>query len=138
MEESSDAAAWRERLAQESDPAAILSAFAHWTAAFFATSRATLDLADPVPPEVAELAAEGDAHRRAALDALLARPEFTGALAPGLDHRRAVDRAWLLTGLATFRGAVQGCDWTAQEYADWLSTTLQQQVLDRTWWRAET
>lgn len=42
---------------------------------------------------------------------------------------RAVDRAWLLTGLEAYRGAVVACGWTPDEFAEWLGETLADQLL---------
>lgn len=127
MEESADAALWRERIAAESNPAEILAAFAQWTAAFFSASRPVLDLARGVAAELVDLMNEGNAHRRKALEALIARLAEDGAIRVGPDE--AVDRAWLLTGVETFALATQSCGWSVPHYAQWLAETLADQVL---------
>lgn len=130
MEETADAATWRERIAGETDPARMLRAFAEWTRAFFEASRPSLAGAAATEPELADLAAQGDAHRRAALEALVSRIVDADRLRDGLSAAHAVDRAWLLTGIGTYVGATVTCGWSAETYSAWLADTLAQQLLD--------
>lgn len=129
VEESIDAARWRDRIAAEADPAGILTAFAHWTAAFFDSTSVPFLAPESITPELRELAAQGDAHRRDAITALVDRLAAAAALRDGLTRREAVDRIWMLTGLDGYRNAVHGCGWTSDRFASWLSQTLAQQVL---------
>ena len=129
MEESAEAATWRERIAAEQDPERILAAFAQWTRAFFEASGPSFSIAQEAAAELADLAAQGDRHRRRALEALIERLARMGALRADLSLANAVDRAWLLTGIQTYLQAVAGCGWTPEAYGDWLADTLAQQVL---------
>lgn len=131
MEESADAAAWRERIAAEEDPARVLTAFAQWTRAFFEASSPTFSIAQQALPELGELTAEGDEQRRRALESLVGRIVEAGGLRDGLSRREAVDRAWLLTGIHPYLDATQACGWTPAAYADWLAESLVQQLLSR-------
>jgi AcrR family transcriptional regulator len=131
LEEDAGAADWRDRIAAEVDPAAKLTAFAHWTASMLATSKATIAAAQGAigDPAIQELRAEADGHRRQALTALVATLADLGALAPGLSRRHAVDRAWLLTGVEIYLAATDSCGWTDAGYARWLAGLLVQQLL---------
>lgn len=131
MEENADAALWRERIAAEPDPRGKLTAFAHWSAGMFASSKAVIAAAQgaATDPAVLELRAEADGHRRAALEALVGTLQASGALRAGLSHRRAVDRAWILTGVDPYLGATEGCGWSDTAYAEWLAELLVSQLL---------
>jgi AcrR family transcriptional regulator len=131
MEENADAARWRERIAADPDPRGKLTAFAQWSAGLFASSKAVIAAAAGAAndPALLELRAEADGHRRAALDALVGTLEASGALRPGLSHRRAVDRAWILTGVEPYLGATEGCGWSDTAYAEWLAELLVSQLL---------
>ncbi|WP_166983051.1 TetR/AcrR family transcriptional regulator [Paramicrobacterium fandaimingii] len=129
MEESSAASIWRERIASERRPTAILGAFAEWTAAFFSASMPTLSLASELTGEASDMAAEGNARRRAALSSLVDRLAEHGALRHDLARAEAVDRAWMLTGIEMYLNAVQECGWSTATYVSWLSETLEQQIL---------
>jgi AcrR family transcriptional regulator len=130
MEESVDAAAWRTRIDAEQEPREILRAFAEWTRAFFAASMPQLLTAREVTVEMQELAAEGNARRRAGLTSLIARLARGGAIRRGLTQAQAVDRAWILTGLDTYMNATLGCGWPPSDYSTWLAETLSQQLLE--------
>ena len=130
MEENADAALWRERIAADPDPRGKLTAFAQWSAGLFASGKAVITAGLGVnDPAILELRAEADGHRRAALDALVGTLEASGALQAGLSHRRAVDRAWILTGVEPYFGATEGCGWSDTAYAKWLADLLVSQLL---------
>ena len=130
MEENADAALWRERIAADPDPRGKLTAFAQWSADLFASSKAVITAAQGAnDPAILELRAEANGHRRAALDALVGTLEASGALRAGLSHRRAVDRAWILTGVEPYFGATEGCGWSDTAYAKWLADLLVSQLL---------
>lgn len=129
MEESADATTWRERITSENDPAQILTAFAQWTRAFFEASSPSFEIAQQAAPELTELMAQGDQHRRQALESLVARLAATGALRISISEREAVDRAWLLTGIHLYLDATLTCGWTPDAYASWLAESLKQQLL---------
>ncbi len=132
MEEAAGAAAWRETLADETDPTRLLGAFAHWTAEMLGTSRDLIATAQVAKGDSAllELATQGDAHRRTALESLIARIARAGSLRTGLTRTDAVDRAWLLTGVEPFLSATGSCGWSETRYAEWLAELLCQQLLD--------
>lgn len=131
LEDAAGAAGWRERLAEEDDPAALLDLFARWTASMLGTSRQLLVAARGAmhDPRVRELAARGDDHRRDALRDLLGRLSRAGALRPDLSPQEALDRAWALTGVELFLAVSEGCGWGRDAYASWLSELLRQQLL---------
>lgn len=131
MEESADAAAWRERITAEKDAGGMLTAFAQWTRAFFEASSPTFASTAITVPELADLAAQGEQHRRRALTALVKRLSDMGALRDGLTEQSAVDRAWLLTGINLYIDATAKCGWSPEAYGEWLAETLVQQILRR-------
>jgi len=63
------------------------------------------------------------------LASLIAGLADRGALAAGLTRQRAVDRAWVLTGVEIYLGATDGCGWSDAEYATWLADLLVSQLL---------
>lgn len=71
-------------------------------------------------PEVAALAAQGDAHRRAGVEAVVAQWEAAGLLAPGLSPASAADQLWLLTTVEGWLNAVDRLGWTRERYESWL------------------
>ncbi|HET7305033.1 MAG TPA: TetR/AcrR family transcriptional regulator [Segeticoccus sp.] len=130
LEESAGAAEWRRALADESDPARLLDLFAQWTASMLGTSKELLAAARGAlqDPAVRELAARGDEHRRNALRALIDRIDEGGGLRAGLSPEHALDRAWMLTGVELFLAA-DSCGWSHDEYTEWLTELLHQQLL---------
>lgn len=132
LEDAAGAAEWRARIAGEPDPRRKLAAFAAWTCAMLSTSRAVIAAAEHAAsdPAIQDLRARGDLHRRRALEGLVAEIAAAGALRPGLSKAKAVDRAWMLTGVELYFAATAGCGWTETEYTDWLAGLLRQQLLD--------
>jgi hypothetical protein len=47
-----------------------------------------------------------------------------------LTERRALDRAWILTGVELYLNATDGCGWSDADYERWLSALLREQLLD--------
>lgn len=131
FEVSAEAADWRKKIQQSSDPATILTLFAGWTATLFATSKQTIAATQGAAsdPAMVELRAEGDRHRRAALTDLVSRIEQLAGLAAPLTLQHAVDRAWMLSGIEMYLAATVGCGWSDDAYQNWLAGTLQQQLL---------
>lgn len=131
LEEDAGAPGWRDRIAAADDPAAKLDGFAQWTAAMLSTSKAAIVAAQGAvaDPAIIGLRAEADRHRRQALAALVDGLAERGALAAGLTRQRAVDRAWMLTGVEIYLGATGGCGWSDAEYASWLASLLVSQLL---------
>jgi len=131
LEEDAGAAEWRSRIAAADDPADKLAGFAQWTAAMLSTSKATIAAAQGAvgDPAFIGLRAEADRHRRQALASLIDVLADRGALAAGLIRQRAVDRAWMLTGVEIYLAATDGCGWSDAEYATWLAGLLVSQLL---------
>ncbi len=133
MERNADSTGWAQRIAQETNPHQKLAAFAQWTAALFSSSKATIHLANGAAADSAiiELREEGDRNRREGLRAVINSLGQANALPTGLSAERALDRAWMLTGVEFYLSATEGCGWTDDEYEQWLTALLQQQLLDR-------
>ncbi|MDN5760231.1 MAG: TetR/AcrR family transcriptional regulator [Tomitella sp.] len=132
LEDDADAALWRERIQTETDPRRKLAAFAHWSAALFSSSKSLIAVVRDATADraIVELREQGDRHRRQAVSAIVSDLERIGVLRPGLSIDRAIDRAWLLTGLEFYLGATDGCGWDDAEYAEWLADLLQGQLLE--------
>jgi AcrR family transcriptional regulator len=131
MEDDAGAPEWRRRIATADDPAAKLEGFARWSAAMFSTSKAAIAAAQGAvgDPAIVDMRAEADRHRRQALAALIDSLADRGVLAAGLTRQRAVDRAWMLTGVEIYLAATDGCGWPDAEYATWLTGLLVGQLL---------
>lgn len=69
MEQQADVAGWMERIAAESDPRRKLRAFARWTRALFASTKATIAAVSGAltDPALIELGQEGSRRRREGL-----------------------------------------------------------------------
>jgi AcrR family transcriptional regulator len=131
LEDDAGAPEWRDRIAAASDPAAKLEAFAHWSAAMFATSKAMITAAQGAigEPAILQLRDEGNRHRRQALAALIDTLADRDALAAGLPRQLAVDRAWMLTSVELYLAATDGCGWDDTHYARWLTSLLVHELL---------
>lgn len=131
MEHDAGAEIWRDRIAAEVDPRRKLEAFARWSAAMFSTSKACIVAAQGAGSDraIAEVKAEADRHRGQALGSLVEELDRSGALRAGLSPGRAVDRAWMLTGVELYLAATDGCSWSGTDYADWLAGLLEHQLL---------
>lgn len=132
MEQDSNRTDWGRRISQEHDPQAKLAAFAGWTTALLSSSKSVIATVRgaAADPAIIELREEGDRHRRAGLRALITSLADLQALPPALDQERALDRAWMLTGVELYLAATEACGWTDAEYEHWLTALLQQQLLD--------
>lgn len=131
MEDDAGAAGWLSRIRAEPDPAAKLDQFASWSRALFATGRDLIAAAMHArhDPAVAEMTAQGDINRRAALSRLIQDLTEESALRPEIDPAQAVDIAWLLTGPELFLRATRGCGWSDDAYEEWLGHCLRNQLL---------
>ncbi|MHB1596108.1 MAG: TetR/AcrR family transcriptional regulator [Streptosporangiaceae bacterium] len=131
LEEDADASGWRERITAATDPRHKLEAFARWSVAMLSTSKQAIAAAQGAAddPAIIQLKAEADRHRREALDSLVGQLHRDGALQSQLSQSRAVDKAWLLTGVELYLSATDGCGWADAEYIDWLSELLVSQLL---------
>lgn len=133
MEHNADGAGWVRRIAEAPNPHARLAAFADWTTALFSSSKAIIQATNgaAADPAINELRKEGDRRRRDGLRAVIDLLVRDGALAAGLGEERAVDQAWMLTGVELYLSATDGCSWTDTEYQQWLTALLQRQLLDQ-------
>lgn len=131
MEQDVDGSGWAQRIAEEIDPHLKLTAFAQWTTALLSSSKVAIQVAHGATgnPAMAELRDEGDRHRREGLKAVTASLAQVHALRPELSEQRALDRAWILTGVETYLGATEGCGWSDLEYETWLAAILHEQLL---------
>ncbi len=131
MEHDAGNADWVKRIAQETEPRAKLEAFAMWTTALFSSSKVLIQAASgaAADPATSTLREEGDRHRRDALRGLIGSLVQGNALSAGLSEERALDRAWMLTGIELYLLATDGCGWTDEQYQQWLTALLQQQLL---------
>jgi AcrR family transcriptional regulator len=129
FETDADAAGWFARIDAEDDPRRKLALFARWSAALFSSSKAVIAAAQGAAsdPAIVELRDQGDRHRRAGLRELLAT--MAADLRQDLAPEAVLDRAWILTGVELYLAATEGCGWTDDAYADWLTTLLQDQLL---------
>lgn len=132
MERDADAAAWARRVAEETNPHQKLAAFAQWTTVLLSSSKTTIQAVHGAAgdPAITELRDEGNRNRREGLRSVIASLAQAHALRPGLGEQRALDRAWILTGVEPYLGATEGCGWSDQEYEEWLTALLQEQLLD--------
>lgn len=130
MEGDANNAQWVERIAQARDPHAKLEAFAAWTTELFSSSKVLIQAANAAAdPAMATLREEGNKHRREGLRAIIGGLARGDALAVGLSEEHALDRAWMLTGIELYLSAIDGCGWSDEEYQEWLTSLLQQQLL---------
>ena len=131
MEHNADSAGWAQRIAAESNPHAKLAAFASWTTVLFSSSKAIIKAAAGAAsdPMISELGEEGNRQRRNGLRAVIGTLAHTNSLRTDLTQERALDRAWMLTGVDLYLSATDGCGWTDQEYEQRLGALLHQQLL---------
>lgn len=131
MAADADVAGWRARIDGEGDPHRKLAAFAGWIRALFSSSKATIAAAQGAAgdPAILELRDEGDSNRRKALARVVSALATAGALQAGLTEARALDRAWLVTGVELYLAATDRCGWSDDEYERWLTALLQGQLL---------
>lgn len=131
LEQEADGPNWARRIAEENDPHRKLAAFAQWTTAMFSSSRAAIQAAQGAigDPAMAKVRSVGDNHRRQGLRPIIAELARSGALSADLDPERALDQAWMLTGVELYLSSTQGCGWSDEEYQSWLADLLQQQLL---------
>jgi AcrR family transcriptional regulator len=131
MEHYAHAPAWAKRIDAAAEPADKLREFAGWTTSILSVSRRAIMAAQQAGGDrrIAELKAEGDRRRRDALERLVAAMDAEGVLRPGLDRRRATDRAWVLTSVELYLAATIGCGWPDADYTRWLGDLLVDQLL---------
>lgn len=84
-----------------------------------------LDAAATSDPSLVELREQISGERRQGLRAGLGRLlEERGVLRPGLTAERAGDIVYAICGLANYQALVVDCDWSEDEYRDWLTELL--------------
>lgn len=132
MEHNADNALWVRRISEAPNSRARLAAFAQWSTALFSSSKAIIQATNgaAADPAINELRKEGDRHRRNGLRAVIDLLAEDGSLASGLSKEHALDRAWMLTGIELYLSATDGCNWADADYEQWLTTLLQQQLLN--------
>ena len=131
MEGNADGPRWIQRIKEAPTPQAKLAAFAAWTTVLLSSSKAVIKAAGGAAsePEIVELRAEGDRRRREGLRGLIGALAAIDALPDGLPTERALDRAWMVTGVDLYLSATDGCGWTDDEYQQWLTDLLHEQLL---------
>lgn len=131
MEGNADSARWIQRIKEGPTPQAKLAAFAEWTTVLLSSSKVMIKAASgaATEPAIMELRAEGDRRRREGLRGLIGGLARDNALPDGLPEVRALDRAWMVTGVDLYLSATDGCGWTDGEYQQWLTALLQEQLL---------
>lgn len=132
MEHNADSAGWVQRIAQEPNPHAKLATFVKWTTALLSSSKAMIQATRgaATDPAINELSEEGDRHRRDGLRTIIGLLAQDNALSAELSEERALDRAWMLTGVDLYLSATDGCGWADTEYEQWLTALLHQQLLN--------
>lgn len=89
-----------------------------------------LDAAATSDPSLVELREQISGERRQGLRAGLGRLlEERGVLRPGLTAERAGDIVYAICGLANYQALVVDCDWSEDEYRDWLTQLLVSAIL---------
>ncbi len=131
MEGNADSASWIQRIKQGPTPQAKLAAFAEWTTVLLSSSKLMIKAASgaATEPAMMELRAEGDRRRREGLRGLIGALALDGALPKRLSEGRALDRAWMVTGVDLYLSATDGCGWSDDEYQQWLTALLHEQLL---------
>ncbi len=77
-------------------------------------------------PEIAELARELDAERRAVAAWIVEGLHGRGRLDTRVDRDRAVDVVWVLLDPVVHQRLTHDCDWSAQAFSSWLADALSQ------------
>ncbi len=77
-----------------------------------------------VAPELAKLAQQRERLRYEREEGVIRFLRESGALRPGLSHKKARDIFWMLTGGDVYRMLVKEREWSPEQYQDWLGETL--------------
>lgn len=80
-------------------------------------------------PAVAALAAEGDRHRRQAIEVLTTQWDEAGVLRADLTAPSAADRLWLLTIVEGYLHATDSLGWSPDQYTVWLADLATREIL---------
>lgn len=121
------------RLLAEPNPRRQLQLAVHITRRLEETAGAIMEAARVAGGADAELRAtwqEAEAGRRAGLTRLVHALATRDQLRTGLTEARAVDILWSMVSHDMHRLLVESCDWTGEEYEQWLTETLVLLLLD--------
>ncbi|MET0872540.1 MAG: TetR/AcrR family transcriptional regulator [Paeniglutamicibacter terrestris] len=131
LETEADGDKWRDRITDEPEPERKLEIYAAWHRVFFSTGKDVLRAATYAgdDPAVLDLRAQGDSNALAWLAPIIKALSEAKLLAPGLDSQHALDRALLLSSVELYFRATTGRNWTDNEYQQWLTESLRQQLL---------
>ncbi|WP_406118166.1 TetR/AcrR family transcriptional regulator [Streptomyces sp. NBC_00989] len=131
LEAEADGEQWRARIGAEPDPRRKLDLYAAWHRLLFSRGRDVLGAAIDAggDPAVRELREEGDRSNQTWLDPVVDALMEAGLLAPGLTRQDAVDRMMLLSSVELYFRATAGRGWTDDQYQQWLTESLRQQLL---------
>lgn len=80
-------------------------------------------------PGVADLAVEGDQHRRQALERVVTLLAESGRLQASADIETAVDQAWALSSVGVYLDLTDRCGWTTNQYRTWLENSIDRLLL---------
>jgi len=108
-----------------------LTLFVSWIRTLFEDSAPVLRAAFKAlgDPHVAAFASSGDTRRRQGCIELTTMWSKRDALREGLDPSEAAQVLWLLTGPEQYLAAVDRLGWTPDDYEQWLSSLLKQELL---------
>jgi hypothetical protein len=131
LKESADQGGWEAGIRAEPHPRRQLGLFVTWICTLFEVGAPILRASIPAmgDPDVSEFHARGDANRLGGATALAAHWGRNGVLRRGLDPTDAAHRLWLLTSPQQFLLNIDVLGWTRDAYADWLTGTLQRELL---------
>ncbi len=131
LEAEADGEQWRARIGAESDPRRKLDLYAAWHRLLFSSGRDVLGAAIEAggDPGVRDLREEGDRSNQEWLGPVVDGLMKAGLLTPGLTRQDAVDRAMLLSSVELYFRATAGRGWTDDQYQQWLTESLHQQLL---------
>lgn len=134
LEEAEDSAEYGARvseMASEESPWRQLRLFVTWIRTLFETGAPVLRAALEAryDPDVAALAAQGDARRRDGTRRLTDMWAAKGALREGLKPVDAAQRMWLITSPEQYFKAVDELEWDTDRYERWLGDLLEREIL---------
>ncbi len=117
---------WHVGSESEPDPRRQLDLFATFHRELFASGKdiwaAALDASSD--PAVVEIHAHGARKAKEWLSPIVAGLAEAKLLTPDLSRRDAVDCAWMLCGMELYFRAVNGLEWTDDQYEQWLRRSL--------------
>lgn len=120
LEAEADGEQWRARIGAERDPRRKLDLYAAWHRTLFSSGRDVLR-------------EEGDRSNQEWLGPVVDALVEAGLLAPRLTRQDAVDRMMLLSSVELYFRATAGRGWTDDQYQQWLTESLRQQLLAQPW-----